>query len=162
MEHIIKLFNESSEAFKNAMEQYIRYIGIVSSIRNLDIESQYQEKMFQYKMITQFEINKQAQRMSLLMEKERYSQNIRLQIYNSLSLALTLIEFSISAHNEFGIRLGNMMINSILKFVSDNKSNIQIPMEPLQSRIMAIQSNLTGYGYQNIDLINALNQLLMV
>lgn len=162
MERIIKLFNESSEAFKNAMEQYISYTGIVSSIRNLDIESHYQERMFQYKMITNFEINKQARRMSLLMEKERYSQNIRLQIHKSLSLALMLIEFSISAHNEFGIKLGSTLINSILNFVSSNKPNIHIPMSTLQSQIMAIQVKLTSSRYHNINLINALNQLLMI
>lgn len=71
MDRVLELFNQSSEALKNAMEQYIRYVGILSSIRNIEIESDYQQRLSQNTMITNFEIiNKQARRISLLMEKE--------------------------------------------------------------------------------------------
>lgn len=160
MDRVLELFNQSSEALKNAMEQYIRYIGILSSIRNLEIESDYQQRLSHNKMITNFDIiNKQARRMSLLMEKESTAQNIIFQVHKSLLSALQLIEFSVRSHNGFGISMSNTLINSILKFVLDNNSNIPIQMNMLSSQIVKVYTDLVASEFNNIDLINALNRL---
>ena len=160
MDRIFELFNQSSEALKNAMEQYIRYIGILSSIRNLDIESDYHQRLSQDTMITNFEIiNKHARRMSLLLEKESTIQNIVLQTQKALLLALQLIDLSISANNKFGIGMANTLINSILKFVTDNKPTIAISMNMLNYQIMNVYAKLVESKFNNSDLTSALNQL---
>lgn len=160
MDRVLELFNQSSEALKNAMEQYIRYIGILSSIRNIEIESEYQKRLSQNTMITNFEIiNKQAKRISLLMEKESTAQNIVLQVHKSLLSALQLIEISVDSHNSFGIGMSNTLINSILKFILDNNSNISIQMSMLSAQIVKVYTDLVASEFNNIDLINALNRL---
>lgn len=160
MDRVLELFNQSSEALKNAMEQYIRYVGILSSIRNIEIESDYQQRLSQNTMITNFEIiNKQARRISLLMEKESTAQNIVLQVHKSLLSALQLIEISVESHNSFGIGMSNTLINSILKFVLDNNSNISIQMSMLSAQIVKVYTDLVASEFNNIDLINALNRL---
>ena len=160
MNRIFELFNQSSEALKNAMEQYIRYIGILSSIRNIEIESDYQQRLSQDTMITNFEIiNKHARRMSLLLEKESTAQNIVLQTHKSLLLALQLVDFSINTNNKLGIGMAGTLINTILKFTTDNKSTIDISMNMLSHQIITIYDNLLRSDFKNADLINALNQL---
>lgn len=160
MDRVLELFNQSSEALKNAMEQYIRYVGILSSIRNIEIESEYQKRLSQNTMITNFEIiNKQAKRISLLMEKESTAQNIVLQVHKSLLSALQLIEISVDSHNSFGIGMSNTLINSILKFILDNNSNISIQMSMLSAQIVKVSTDLVASEFNNIDLINALNRL---
>ncbi len=160
MDRILELFNQSSEALKNAMEQYIRYVGILSSIRNLDIESDYQQRLSQDTMITNFEIiNKHARRMSLLLEKESTSQNIVLQTQKSLLFALQLIDYSVSDNNKFGIGMASTLINSILKFVTDNKPTIVMSMNILSNQIMNVYAKLLASAFNNSDLPNALNQL---
>jgi len=160
MDRVLELFNQSSEALKNAMEQYIRYIGILSSIRNLDIESKYQQKLSQDTMITNFEIiNKHARRMSLLLEKESTSQNIVLLTQKSLLFALQLVDYSVSYNNKFGIGMASTLINSILKFVTDNKPTIVMSMNILSNQIMKVYAKLVESEFNNSDLPNALNQL---
>ena len=160
MDRVLELFNQSSEALKNAMEQYIRYVGILSSIRNIEIESNYQQRLSQNTMITNFEIiNKQARRISLLMEKESIAQNIVLQVHKSLLSALQLIEISVDSHNSFGIAISNTLINSILKFVLESNSNISIQMNMLSAQIVKVYTDLVASEFNNIDLINALNRL---
>lgn len=160
MDRVLELFNQSSEALKNAMEQYIRYVGILSSIRNIEIESDYQQRLSQNTMITNFEIiNKQTRRISLLMEKESTAQNIVFQVHKSLLSALHLIEISVDSHNSFGIGMSSTLINSILRFVLDNNSNISIQMNMLSAQIVKVHTALVASEFNNIDLINALNQL---
>ena len=161
MDRAIALFNQSSEALKSAMEQYIRYVGILSSIRNIDIETDYQQRLSQGSMITNFEIiNKHARRISLLLEKDTTAQNIELQTHRSLMFALQLIDYSIRDNNKFGIRMANTLINSILKFVTDNKSTIVISMTILSPQIISTYDNLLQSSVNKMDLINALNQLM--
>lgn len=160
MDRILELFNQSSEALKNAMEQYIRYVGILSSIRNIEIESDYQQRLSQNTMITNFEIiNKQARRMSLLLEKESTSQNIVLQTQKSLLFALQLIDYSVRHNNKFGISMASTLINSILKFVTDNKPTIVMSMNILSNQIINVYEKLVASDFKNSDLPNALNQL---
>ena len=160
MDRAIELFNQSSEALKSAMEQYIRYVGILSSIRNIDIETDYQQRLSQGSMITNFEIiNKHDRRISLLLEKDTTAQNIVLQTHRSLMLALQLIDYSVRDNNKFGISMANTLINSILKFVTDNKSTIVISMTILSPQIISTYDNLLQSRVNNMDLTNALNQL---
>lgn len=163
MDRAIELFNQSSEALKSAMEQYIRYVGILSSIRNIDIETDYQQRLSQGSMITNFEIiNKHARRISLLLEKETTAQNIVLQTHRALMFALHLIDYSIRGNNKFGIGMANTLINSILKFVTDNKSTIVISMTMISHQIIDTYDNLLRSDLKNADLVNALNQLRTV
>lgn len=161
--NIADLHNRSSEALINAMGQYIEYLGLKSSINRLDIQRHYFERISQNDIATKFsQLDAYDKRRNLTIKKDAVKQNIIIQIQQSTIYALALIDSSIITHNKIGLDAGKNLINSIFKFISDNKSDIQIPMGLLQPQIMTIQSNLTGYGYQNIDLINALNQLLMV
>ena len=163
MDRIFELFKLSSEALKNAMEQNIRYIGILSSIRNLEIESDYHQRLSQDTMIANFEIiNKQARHISFLMEKESTAQNIILQTHKSLILALQLVDFSIDTTNKLGINMAGTLINTILKFVTENKPTIFISMNMLSYQILQTYTKLEKSNVNNSELARALNQLRII
>lgn len=158
------LYNRSSEALVNAMKQYIRFIGINSSIRSLDIQSRYLESLSHDGMITQYEVlNKQSKRQNLLMEQKFVNQDIVLQIHKSIMHALVLVDISIKMHNKFGLEMSKTLLQSILKFIEENKPNILIPIAPLSPQIMNAYANLRNSDYKsNIGLATTLNQLMSV
>lgn len=162
--NIQDLYNRSSEALINAMKQYIKFIGINSSIRSIDIQSHYIESLQQDSMIAKYELlDNQSKRQNLMMEQEFVKQDIVLQIHKSIIHALALVDISIRMHNRFSLEMSKTLVQSILKFIIENKSTISIPRDTLTTQIMSVYAKLINSEYKsNIDLVNALSQLMSV
>lgn len=162
--NIQDLYNRSSEALINAMKQYIKFIGINSSIRSIDIQSHYIESLQQDSMIAKYELlDNQSKRQNLMMEQEFVKQDIVLQIHKSIMHALALVDISIRMHNRFSLEMSKTLVQSILKFIIENKSTISIPRDTLTTQIMSVYAKLINSEYKsNIDLVNALSQLMSV
>lgn len=156
------LYNKSTEYLINAMKQYIKFIEINSSLRNLDIQFHYLESLPHSDMITRYEIvDKQCKRQNLMIEKEGVRQNIISQSYNSIMLALALIDTSLAECNRFGLEMSKTLIQSILKFIIDGRPNISIPKDALMPHIMNISTKLVNNPFNsNIELTVYLNQLM--
>lgn len=162
--NIQDLYNRSSEALINAMKQYIKFIGINSSIRSIDIQSHYIESLQQDSMIAKYELlDNQSKRQNLMMEQEFVKQDIVLQTHKSIIHALALVDISIRMHNRFSLEMSKTLVQSILKFIIENKSTISIPRDTLTTQIMSVYAKLINSEYKsNIDLVNALSQLMSV
>lgn len=160
--NIQDLYNRSSEALINAMKQHIKFIGINSSIRSLDIQFHYIESLQLDNVITKYELlDKQSKRQNLMMEQEFVKQDIILQIHKSIIHALALVDISIRMRNRFSLEMSKTLVQNILKFIIENKSNISIPRDTLTSQIMTVYANLIKSEYKgNTDLVNALSQLM--
>ena len=160
--NIQDLYNRSSEALINAMKQYVKFIGINSSIRSLDIQFHYIESLQLDNVITKYELlDKQSKRQNLMMEQEFVKQDIILQIHKSIIHALALVDISIRMHNRFSLEMSKTLVQSILKFILENKSNISIPRDTLTSQIMTVYAKLINSEYKsNTDLVNTLSQLM--
>ncbi|MBD5379937.1 MAG: hypothetical protein HDR74_08655 [Bacteroides sp.] len=156
------LYNKSTEYLINAMEQYIKFIEINSSLRNLDIQFHYLKSLPHNNMMTKYEIiDKQCKRQNLLNEKEMVRQNIISQSYNSIMLALTLIDTSLVECDRFGLEMSKALIQSILKFIIDGRPNISIPKDALMPQVMKIYAKLVNNQFNSyIELTDYLNQLM--
>ena len=162
--NIQDLYNRSTEALINAMKQYVKFIGINSSIRSLDIQFHYLESLPQDNVITKYELlDKQSKRQTLKMEQEIVKQDIISQIQRSIIHTLALVDISVSLRNKFSMEMSNTLIQSILKFITDSKPNISIPKETLLPQIMNSYTKLVLSEFNsNRDLVNALNQLMVM
>ena len=162
--NIQDLYNKSIEALINAMNQYINFISINSSIRNLDIQFHYLKNLPQNNVVTQYELlNKQSKRQNLMMKKETVKQDIISQSYNSIILALALVDTALENHNNFGLEMSTILIQSILKFIQEIRQNISIPKDVLVPQMMSIGAKLSSSGFKsNIELLVYLHQLMML
>ena len=160
--NIQDLYNRSIEALINAMKQYVNFIGINSSIRSLDIQFHYLESISQNNIITKYELlDKQSKRQNLLIEKETVKQDIISQSYKSIILALALVDTSVAERDKFGLEMSSTLLQSILKFIQENKHNISIPIDALIPQMMSTSANLVKSGLNsNQNLTISLNQLM--
>lgn len=158
--NIYELYNRASEALINAMGQYMDFLSLKSSINRLNIQLHYWRSLSQNNIVAEFEqLDLYDKRRNLSERQNIVIQNIVNKTQQSIIYALALIERSIEEQSKIGLDIGEKMINSIVRFIKDNKSNIAIPINIAMPEILNIRSKLINAGYRNIELFSGLNQL---